>query len=78
MGRLSVFCVGPHTRGYPRGAFGKDGVEDCNSMVRAWARERDKRISAGWCRFEERNNLLPRMALYVSGAIGGVYRAMRC
>jgi hypothetical protein len=41
-------------------------------------RERDKRISVGSGRFEERNTLLPRMALYVSGVIGGVYRAVRC
>jgi hypothetical protein len=41
-------------------------------------REREKRISAGSGRFEERNTLLPGMALYVSGVIGGVYRAMRC
>jgi hypothetical protein len=47
-------------------------------MVRAWARERDKRISAGSGRFEERNTLLPRVALYVSGITGGVYRAMGC
>jgi hypothetical protein len=41
-------------------------------MVRAWARERYKRISAGLGRFEERNTLLPGMALFVSGVIGGV------
>jgi hypothetical protein len=58
---------------------------DRNSMVRAWherererEREREKRISAGSGRFEERNTLLPGMALYVSGVIGGVYRAVRC
>jgi hypothetical protein len=28
--QLSVFCVQPHTRGYPRGAFGWDGVVDRN------------------------------------------------
>jgi hypothetical protein len=47
-------------------------------MVRAWARERDQRISAGSGRFEEHNTLLPGMALYVSGVTGGVYRAVRC
>jgi hypothetical protein len=40
--QLSVFCVRPHIRGYPRGAFGDDGVKDRNSMVRAWARERER------------------------------------
>jgi hypothetical protein len=41
-------------------------------------RETDKQISAGSDRFEERNTLLPGMALYVSGVTGGVYRAVRC
>jgi hypothetical protein len=41
-------------------------------------RERDKRISVGSCRFEERNTLLPRVALYVGDITGGVYRAMGC
>jgi hypothetical protein len=41
-------------------------------------RERDKRISAGSGRFEERNTLLPRMASYVSGVTGGVYQAVGC
>jgi hypothetical protein len=38
---VSVFCVRPHTRGYPRGAFRQDGVADHNSMAhaRAWERE---------------------------------------
>jgi hypothetical protein len=39
---LSVFCIRPHTWGYPRGAFGYDGVVDCDSMVRALAQERNK------------------------------------
>jgi hypothetical protein len=47
-------------------------------MLRAWERERDKRILACLGRFEERNTLLPRMALYVSGVTGGVYRPVRC
>jgi hypothetical protein len=50
-------------------------------MVRAWARERERErssFSVGSGRFEERNTLLPGMALYVSGATGGVYRAVRC
>jgi hypothetical protein len=48
-------------------------------MVHAWARKRErvKRVSAGSSRFEERNTLLPGVALYVSGVIGGVYRAVR-
>jgi hypothetical protein len=41
-------------------------------------RERDKRISAGSGRFEERNTLFLRMTLYMSGVTGGVYRAVRC
>jgi hypothetical protein len=55
-------------------------------MVRTWVRERerereregDKWISVGSGRFEERNTLLPRVALYVSGITGGVYQAVRC
>jgi hypothetical protein len=47
-------------------------------MVRAWARERDKRISTSSGRFEEHNTLLPGVALYVSSIIGGVYRAVGC
>jgi hypothetical protein len=39
-------------------------------------RERGKRISVGLGRFEERNTLLPAMALYVSGVTGGVYRVV--
>jgi hypothetical protein len=39
-------------------------------------REREKRILVGSGRFEERNTLLPRVVLYVSDVIGGVYRAM--
>jgi hypothetical protein len=40
-------------------------------------RERSS-FSVGSGRFEERNTLLPGMALYVSGVTGGVYRAVRC
>jgi hypothetical protein len=49
-------------------------------MVRAWERERERerRFSVGLGRYEERHTLLPRMALYVSSVIGGVYRAVRC
>jgi hypothetical protein len=47
-------------------------------MARAWAREREKRISACSGHFEERNTLLPWMALYVSGVISGAYRVVRC
>jgi hypothetical protein len=41
-------------------------------VPRARERERVKRVSAGSGRFEERNTLLPRVALYV----GSVYK--RC
>jgi hypothetical protein len=41
-------------------------------------RESDKQISAGSSRFEERNTLLPGMALYTSGVTGGAYRAVGC
>jgi hypothetical protein len=41
-------------------------------------RERVTRVSAGSCRFEERNTLLPGVALYVSGVTGDVYQAAGC
>jgi hypothetical protein len=36
-------------------------------------RDRDKRISVGSGRFEERSTLLPRVALYIGDITSGVY-----
>jgi hypothetical protein len=47
-------------------------------MVRARARERDKRISAGLGRFEERNTLLPGVVWYVGDITSGVFRVVEC
>jgi hypothetical protein len=67
-----VFCVQPHTRGYPHGAFGLDGVADRNSMVRALAREREANFSS-LGRFKKCNTLLPGVALYMDDITCGVY-----
>jgi hypothetical protein len=47
---LSVSSVRPHTRGYPRGAFGLDGVADRSLMVRVRStrvRERKRKRETG-------------------------------
>jgi hypothetical protein len=41
-------------------------------------REREKRISAGSGRFEERNTLLPGVVWYVGDITSGVYQAVEC
>jgi hypothetical protein len=51
----------------PRGALGKDGAVDCNSMVRARCTGDDRRFSIGSGCMERRNILLTSEDLYVVG-----------
>jgi hypothetical protein len=44
-----------------------------HALARERERERDKQISAGSGCFEERNTVLPRVALYMDEIVGGVY-----
>jgi hypothetical protein len=56
----------------PRGAFGYDGVVDCNSIVRARRTRDSRRFSTGSGRFEMRNTLLSGVDLYVVGYKGSL------
>ena len=70
--RASFRCLEPdRTPGVtPRGAFGWDGVVDCNSMVHVRYTRDNMRFSTGSGRFEMRNTLLPGVDLYVLGYKG--------
>ena len=76
---VSVLCPTAHP-GYPRHLVVLLG-RTVSRIVTRWfvlGHEREKRISAGSSRFEERNTLLPGVAFHVSGVTGGVYRAVGC
>jgi hypothetical protein len=67
--RASCQCLEPNRtpRVTPRGAFGKDGVVDYNSMVRAECTRDDRQFSIGSGCLEMCNTLLPGVDLYVVG-----------
>jgi hypothetical protein len=70
--RASCRCLEPDRAPgvTPRGAFGYDGVADCNSMVCARRTRDGRQISAGSGCFEMCNTLLPGVDLYVVGYKG--------